>query len=92
MTINKRLRENTRDPAILALEAMAWILSDDDRAQRLLALTGLTPDGLREAAMFAETQTAVLDFLCAHEPDLVAASEALQITPEALAAAREGLD
>jgi len=33
------------------------------------------------------TLAAVLDFLCAHEPDLMAASEALGVTPAALAAA-----
>jgi hypothetical protein len=34
---------------------------------------------------------AVLDFLCAHEPDLVAAADALNVSPGALAAARERL-
>jgi hypothetical protein len=32
---------------------------------------------------------AVLDFLCAHEPDLIAAAEALGLAPAELAAARE---
>jgi adenine/guanine phosphoribosyltransferase-like PRPP-binding protein len=31
----------------------------------------------------------VLDFLCAHEPDLIAAAEALGLTPAALAAVRD---
>ena len=34
---------------------------------------------------------AVLDFLCAHEPDLVAAAEALGVAPGELAATRERL-
>jgi adenine/guanine phosphoribosyltransferase-like PRPP-binding protein len=33
----------------------------------------------------------VLDFLCAHEPDLVAAAEALGLAPAAVTAARESL-
>jgi hypothetical protein len=33
----------------------------------------------------------VLEFLCAHEPDLVAAAEALAIEPGMIAAARERL-
>jgi hypothetical protein len=33
----------------------------------------------------------VLEFLCAHEPDLVAAAGALGLTPGALAATRERL-
>jgi hypothetical protein len=31
---------------------------------------------------------AVLDFLCAHEPDLLGAADALAVTPETLVAAR----
>lgn len=34
---------------------------------------------------------AVLEFLCSHEPDLVAAAEALAVSPMALASARERL-
>ena len=36
-----------------------------------------------------ETHRAVLDFLCAHEPDLVAAAESLGVAPAELAAARD---
>jgi hypothetical protein len=67
------------------------VLSDEDRAGRLLALTGLTPDELRAGLGEVAVLGAVLDFLCAHEPDLVAAAEALGVTPQALAAARERL-
>ncbi len=63
------------------------MLADDARAQRLLDLTGLTPDGLRDAITEVETHRAVLDFLCQHEPDLVGAAEALDIAPEKLVAA-----
>jgi hypothetical protein len=33
----------------------------------------------------------VLDFLCAHEPDLVAAADALGVAPQELAGARARL-
>jgi hypothetical protein len=46
------------------------------RARRFLDLTGLDPDALRAAIGEPATHRAVLDFLCAHEPDLVAAAEA----------------
>ena len=65
------------------------MLSDDDRAQRFLGLTGLTPQSLRSALAEPETHRAVLDFLCSHEPDLVAAAESLDIAPSELAAARD---
>jgi hypothetical protein len=79
------------DPALLALRALGWVLADDRRAERLLDLTGLTPDRLRDSLAKPATQRAVLDFLCAHEPDLIEAAEALGVSPAALAAAREEL-
>ena len=78
-----------KDPTGLSLNALAWILSDAARAQRFLDLTGLTPENLREAVNEPATHLAVLDFLCAHEPDLVAAAESLGIEPAQLAAARD---
>jgi hypothetical protein len=68
------------------------VLGDGARAQRFLDLTGLTPDALRSAIGEPATHRAVLDFLCAHEPDLVAAGEALNLEPKNLAAARERLE
>lgn len=67
------------------------MLVDDDRAARFLALTGLTPDLLRASLSEPGTLTAVLDFLCAHEGDLVCAADALGVRPEELAGARERL-
>lgn len=67
------------------------MLGDDARAQRLLALTGLTPDALRSGLADPAVLAALLEFLCAHEPDLVAAAEALQVEPRDIAAARERL-
>jgi len=80
------------DPQALALSALGWVLSDQDRAERLLTLTGLTPDALREGLGDPALLGAVLDFLCAHEPDLVAAAEALGVRPQDLVSARESLN
>lgn len=79
------------DAQTLALSALGWVLSDQGRAERLLALTGLTPEDLRERLADPAVLAAVLDFLCAHERDLVAAAEALQVPPQDLANARAGL-
>lgn len=70
---------------------LGWILSDGDRASRLLALTGLTPDDLRVSIGERATLAAVLDFLGAHEPDLIAAADALGVSPQVLVEARERL-
>lgn len=75
----------------MALGALGWILADSARADRLLALTGLTPDALRAGLGDPGVLGAVLDFLASHEPDLLAAAEELGIEPAALMAARERL-
>src|SRR5687768_9733871 len=79
------------DPQALALSALGWVLSDESRASRLLALTGLTPEELREGLGDPGLLGAVLDFLTAHEADLVAAADELGVEPRDLAAARERL-
>ena len=75
----------------MALGALGWILGDSGRADRLLALTGLTPDALRGGLDDPAVLGAVLEFLASHEPDLLAAAEALGVEPAALMAARERL-
>ena len=89
--ISKQTEPPADDAAGLALRALGWILSDPLRAQRLLDLTGLTPDGLRASLAEPGTLTAVLDFLASHEPDLTAAAEALDVDPAQFGAARERL-
>lgn len=76
---------NAEEPETLALRALGWVLCDDRRAQRLLALTGLEADDLRRRAGDPATLRAVIGFLRAHEPDLVACAVALEIAPERLA-------
>ena len=91
LTIIREPKGNdARAPEVLALEALGWALADDKRAERLLSLTGLTPDHLRNGLSDRGVQAAVLDFLANHEPDMVLAADALGTTPETLvAAARE---
>ena len=80
------------DAQTLALLALAWSLEDSRRAERLLALTGLTTNDLRARAMEPGLQAAILGFLEAHEPDLIACAEALEVEPQALVAARAELE
>jgi predicted component of type VI protein secretion system len=77
---------------LLALSALGWALAEPDRANRLLALTGLDPQTLRASAGDAATLAAVLGFLESHEPDLIACAAALATTPAALVRARQQLD
>ncbi|MEQ1688208.1 MAG: DUF3572 family protein [Sphingopyxis sp.] len=80
-----------RDSAALLLDALVWILSDSDRARRLLALTGLDPDDLRHRAGETATLVAIGRFLADHERDLVACAAALDSAPTALVTATQTL-
>lgn len=60
------------------------MLADDDRAARLLALTGLDPQSLRDGLGSKATLAAVLEHLAGHEPDLLAAADALGLVPDAI--------
>ena len=84
--------DHTNDGETLALGALGWVLADDARAARLLALTGLTPEGLRARVQDRAFLAAVLLFLENHEPDLVACAEALGVPPARLVAARQVLE
>jgi hypothetical protein len=84
--------DQTNDEEALALGALGWTLSEDVRAQRLIALTGLTPAGMRERLEDRTFLAAVLRFLEGHEPDLIACADAIGVPPAGLVAAREALE
>ena len=77
--------------ATLALAALGWLLQDEDRAERYLALTGLDPDSLRAGLGDPQVLCSALDFLANYEPDLLRAAEALAVTPEEFITARKDL-
>jgi len=76
----------------LALHALGWTLGDDKRADRFLALTGLTPEDLRARLDEPQMLAAALRFLEAHEPDLVACAQAIGVAPADLPEARRRLE
>ena len=84
--------DQTNDAEAMALGALGWTLSDDARASRLVALTGLTPAGMRERLEDRDFLAEVLRFLEGHDPDLVACAGDLGVPPARLVAAREALE
>jgi len=83
---------NQRTPDVTALSALGWLLAEPARAQRLLDITGLTPEQLRAGLHDPALLAAALRFLEAHEPDLVACAAAIDARPEHLVAARRSLE
>ncbi|HST36183.1 MAG TPA: DUF3572 domain-containing protein [Allosphingosinicella sp.] len=82
----------TNDDETLALGALSWTLGEDQRAERLLALTGLTPETLRDRVDDPVFLAAVLRFLEGHEPDLMACASDLGVDPASLVEARRRLE
>ena len=80
------------NPEAIALSALNWTLSDDHRAQRLLALTGLTPQDMRSSLDDPDFLAASLRFLEAYEPDLIACADALSLAPSRLVEARREIE
>jgi formaldehyde-activating enzyme involved in methanogenesis len=72
--------------------ALAAALSDERRARRFLDLTGIGTDELRDRAADPALLAALVRFLEAHEPDLVAVAEEIGVKPDTLVAARVELE
>ena len=84
--------ETPNDAHVLALSALAATLTDERRARRFLDLTGIGTDELRDRLGEPALLAALIGFLEAHEPDLVAVSDQVGVKPEALVAARRELE
>jgi hypothetical protein len=84
--------ETPNDPELRALAALAATLGDERRARRFLDLTGIGTDELRRRADEPALLSALLRFLEAHEPDLVAVAEELGVGPAELVEARRKLE
>jgi hypothetical protein len=84
--------ETPNDAHAIALSALAATLTDERRAHRFLDLTGIGTDDLRRRADDPGVLRALIGFLEAHEPDLVAVSEQSGLKPDALVAAGRALE
>ncbi|MGN7159108.1 DUF3572 domain-containing protein [Sphingomonas sp. SAFR-052] len=87
-----RRHETNQDAATLALQALGWIIGDETRATRFLALTGIEPADLRARAGQPAFLAQVLAHLETYEPDLIACADALGVPPAALVSARTELE
>ena len=87
-----RRPETNEDAATLGLRALVWVIGDDTRRDRFLALTGIDPAELRARAADPGFLAQLLSHLESYEPDLVACAAALDVPPTALVMARAELE
>lgn len=79
------------DPETLALQALAFLTSDDDRLSHFLGLTGLDGGALRGIAHDPHGLGAVLDYLLGFEPLLLEFATEIGVDPAIIAAQRHRL-
>jgi hypothetical protein len=75
----------------LAVAALGFIAGEPEQLGRFLAMTGIGPDSLREAAREPRFLAGVLDHVAADEALLLAFAAANEIDPEAVMRARDVL-
>jgi hypothetical protein len=79
------------DPEGLAISALLFIAAETETLSRFLELTGLDPGDVRAAASDKRFLLAVLDFLMADEPLLLAFAASENLTPETVVATHRKL-
>ncbi len=75
----------------LSVAALSFLAQEPDRLSRFLDLCGLGPHNLRAAAADPGFLAAVLDYLLADEPLLIAFAADRGVSPESIAAARRAM-
>ncbi len=79
------------DPEGLAIAALLFIAAETETLSRFLELTGIDPSDVRAAAQDKRFLLAVLDFLMADEPLLLAFAASEGLKPETVVAAHRKL-
>lgn len=77
------------DAQKIAVEGLGFLAGDDERLERFLALSGLTPATLRAAAAAPGFLAAVLDHIAGDEMLLLRFAAAAACDPRHIASARE---
>jgi Protein of unknown function (DUF3572) len=75
----------------MAVEALTWLAQNSARLERFLAISGLGPQNLRQAAAEPAFLAAILDYLAADESLLVSFCEATNRPPESVGEAQSRL-
>ena len=76
---------------VLAIQALGFIAQDEERLGRFLAITGMGPAEIREAARDRHFLAGVLDYLVGDEDLLVAFASHAGVDPTTIAIAQQAL-
>ncbi len=82
---------NEEQAKIIALQALMYLVAEEDTLQRFMDLSGVDPSDLRERADDPAMLAGVLDFFLGFEPQLLQMCETTGLAAEAPAQARQAL-
>jgi hypothetical protein len=83
VSMNTPLKRVTREQAEnVAVGAFSFITSDEERLGRFLAVSGLRPDTIRDAASSPGFLAGILDYVVSDEPLLMALAKEMDTRPE----------
>jgi len=75
----------------IALQALSFLVRDDELLERFLTQSGLTPDELKERVREPDLLGGVLDAILADDKDLIAFCTHFSLSPETIILARRAL-
>ena len=84
-------RGETHRPEDIAIRALGFIAADPELLPRFLAITGIEPQAIRQAASEPGFLAGVLQFVLAHEPTLMKFSAESGLQPAAVVRATAAL-
>ncbi|MGO4704175.1 DUF3572 domain-containing protein [Microvirga sp. 2MCAF38] len=80
---------NAEEAESVALNIFTRLIADEDRLSRFLAISGLQPDSIRDAASQPGFFAAILDYVASDEALLLALAEELSVKPERIVEAHQ---
>lgn len=80
---------NIEQAEILALQALTFLSSDDDRITRFLTITGIIPTELSNMAQDSASLGAILDYILGWEPLLMEFAQSQEIDPSIIRRMRQ---
>jgi Protein of unknown function (DUF3572) len=91
MGMKARSRPTREAAETLAVQALVFIAEQPEQLSRFLAVTGIAPDQIRDAAREPDFLAGVLDHMLGDEALLIAFAESAGIDPAAVARLRGAL-
>lgn len=87
----KQASPSAEEAEELAIQVLGWLVQDAEMMRRFLALSGIEPGAIRQAAQEPGFYPGVTGFLMAHEPTLMAFCASADLKPEHVVACHQVL-